>query len=422
MAIKNLFNGFLITILFSSLLTSNLILSQTWVQQTSGTAANLTDIHFLNTNTGYACGTGGVIVKTTNSGVNWNTLTTGITANLIKIKFFDANNGSAGGDKVIKTTNGGATWIVAYDTAYANDIHFLNQNEWWICSSSPHLNIKTTNAGLTWSAIGASDLIQTSIFFLNQNMGWISGKFVTGSFQPISVYRSTNGGNQWSSQYSQISQLNNGWVYDILFLDPNKGFALVWDFSLTKIITTTNGGANWISNPTPNKKQRNVFFFDGNTGWTCGDNGVIYKSMNGGINWVTETIPGNYLLNSICFPANETGWTCGDGGVILKTTNGGITGVQQTGTGIPKKFSLSQNYPNPFNPVTQINFDLPKTGLVNITIYNSLGKEIKQIVSKELFAGSYSIDWDASLNPSGIYFYKITAGEFTQTRKMVLVR
>lgn len=408
----------------------NMSYSQTWVQQNSGTSSAINDISFINSNTGFAACSGGLILKTTTSGANWFQINTGYNFNIIRIKFFDNNLGVAGGDKIIKTTNGGTNWILLYDTAYANDIQYLNQNEWWVSSNQPHRNIKTTNQGAAWSSIGNSDFIQPSIYFLNENTGWISGKFVTGSFIPSHVSKSTNGGLNWTMQYSQVSFQNNAWIYDILFLNQNKGFALYWDYTLTKIVMTTNGGTNWIETPTPNRKQKNIFFISDNIGWTCGDSGFIFKTMNGGNNWVIEQISSNFYLNAITFVTNETGWTCGANGVILKTTNGGISAIQQTSTEIPVKYSLSQNYPNPFNPSTQINFDIPKFSFVNLIVYDALGREIEQLVNEELNPGTYVYDWNASSYPSGIYFYKIMAGDpstgsgrgFTETKKMVLIK
>ncbi len=83
---------------------------------------------------------------------------------------------------------------------------------------------------------------------------------------------------------------------------------------------------------------------------------------------------------------------------------------------------FSQNYPNPFNPSTNINFTLPNTEFVTLKIYDILGKEVKTIVNEELSAGNYTKIWDANNLSSGVYFYKLTAGKFTETKKMMLVR
>jgi hypothetical protein len=90
--------------------------------------------------------------------------------------------------------------------------------------------------------------------------------------------------------------------------------------------------------------------------------------------------------------------------------------------GTPKKFELSQNYPNPFNPTTTISYNLPEAGNVTLIIYNLLGQEIKTLVNEYKEAGVYTINFDASQLDSGLYFYKLQVGSFTQTRKMTLVK
>ena len=89
---------------------------------------------------------------------------------------------------------------------------------------------------------------------------------------------------------------------------------------------------------------------------------------------------------------------------------------------LPTEYSLSQNYPNPFNPVTVIEYALPKSGEVRMIIYNLLGQEVARLVSGELDAGYHTVTWNASNVSSGIYFYRLQAGEFTRTRKMVLLK
>lgn len=102
--------------------------------------------------------------------------------------------------------------------------------------------------------------------------------------------------------------------------------------------------------------------------------------------------------------------------------NRNYIGITPISTEIPKDFALNQNYPNPFNPVTKIRFSIPKSSGVKITIYDALGKEIENIVNEFLKPGTYEADWDASGIPSGTYFYRITSGEFSQTKKMILVK
>lgn len=99
-----------------------------------------------------------------------------------------------------------------------------------------------------------------------------------------------------------------------------------------------------------------------------------------------------------------------------------IIGVEPISTEIPKLYSLSQNYPNPFNPSTKIKFDLPIKSFVKIIIYNSPGQEITQLVNQELTTGTYSVNWNASNYPSGVYFYRLTAGDYSETKKMILLK
>ena len=93
----------------------------------------------------------------------------------------------------------------------------------------------------------------------------------------------------------------------------------------------------------------------------------------------------------------------------------------------PNKYSLNNNYPNPFNPMTTISYDLPKDGFVNITIYDMMGRPVKIMVTGEQNAGVKSVQWDAIDSfgkpvSAGVYLYQIKAGEFVQTKKMVLLK
>jgi hypothetical protein len=97
-------------------------------------------------------------------------------------------------------------------------------------------------------------------------------------------------------------------------------------------------------------------------------------------------------------------------------------GIQPISSEIPVKFALYQNFPNPFNPVTQIKFDIAKSGNVKITIYDAIGRQVWDLLNEQLTPGTYRADWDASNYPSGVYFYKLTTEYYTQTKKMVLVK
>jgi hypothetical protein len=99
-----------------------------------------------------------------------------------------------------------------------------------------------------------------------------------------------------------------------------------------------------------------------------------------------------------------------------------FTGTSNNNNNVPREFKLSQNYPNPFNPVTVIKFDLPKGSHVLLQVYDANGRLVKVLMNDYRPAGVYNIEFDASSLSSGIYFYKLNAGEFADTRKMVVIK
>ncbi len=88
----------------------------------------------------------------------------------------------------------------------------------------------------------------------------------------------------------------------------------------------------------------------------------------------------------------------------------------------PLAFSLSQNYPNPFNPITKINYSIPQTSFVTMKVYDLLGKEIVTLVNEEKSVGNYEVEFNANNLSSGIYFYRIQAGNFIDTKKFILMK
>lgn len=131
------------------------------------------------------------------------------------------------------------------------------------------------------------------------------------------------------------------------------------------------------------------------------------------------TSTGNYTLNI------KTTGTGGMPPVHLRSFNIRVhnpIGITPIGTNVPTKFDLLQNYPNPFNPVTNIKFDIAKTGLVKLSVYDITGRQVAELINGEIQAGSYNYDFNASNLASGIYFYKLEAGNFNSIKKMILVK
>jgi len=146
---------------------------------------------------------------------------------------------------------------------------------------------------------------------------------------------------------------------------------------------------------------------------------------------VTRPVPcpgcGRTLVEAIGFYEDYLCLTSGNrttlnGCIINGVQYGQILNINLINTAIPQKFELLQNYPNPFNPVTYFGFRIAEFGLVKLTIYDALGKEIHVLVNQQLQPGIYEADWNASAFSSGIYFYTIMCGDFTETRKMLVIK
>ncbi|OGU84441.1 MAG: hypothetical protein A3K31_11025, partial [Ignavibacteria bacterium RIFOXYA12_FULL_35_25] len=111
-------------------------------------------------------------------------------------------------------------------------------------------------------------------------------------------------------------------------------------------------------------------------------------------------------------------WTNGE----KPEESGPVTSVREIDGGLPKSFSLEQNYPNPFNPSTTLRFTLPDAGNVTLSIYNLLGEKVEEVLNQELASGSYEVNFDASKLSSGVYLYTIKAGNYTASKKMILMK
>ena len=114
--------------------------------------------------------------------------------------------------------------------------------------------------------------------------------------------------------------------------------------------------------------------------------------------------------------SNNKGWT------VLSISSGPTDIEDATPTEIPREIVLHQNYPNPFNPSTTIAFDLPATEMVNIQVFDVMGRRVATLVDSELGAGSYNLHFDGATLPSGAYVYRLVAGAAVRTERMLLVK
>ena len=105
----------------------------------------------------------------------------------------------------------------------------------------------------------------------------------------------------------------------------------------------------------------------------------------------------------------------------MRTFNVIITSVEGENQ-LPTKFSLEQNFPNPFNPMTTIRYQIPELSFVTLKVYDVIGNEVATLINEEKTVGNYQVEFDASSLSSGIYFYRLQAGEFVETKKMILMK
>jgi len=140
----------------------------------------------------------------------------------------------------------------------------------------------------------------------------------------------------------------------------------------------------------------------------------VYATSNAGKTW------GYYTDNSSgCTMTGGATQSLRPNISLYLTTSTGVGSLQ---TGIPTKFDMKQNYPNPFNPVTKINYEIPKASHVSLKVFDILGREVASLVNGNMEAGYYTYDFDASTLSSGVYIYKITAGTFEKTMRMMVVK
>jgi len=397
-------------------LCSNVFPQTGWFTQTSATSEHLQSVCFVNDLTGWTVGYAGKILKTTNGGTNWISQTSPTSNPLLSVFFVSATQGWAVGlaGDIIATGNGGTNWILQTtgSTSALNSVYFISALTGWAAGEFM-TTLKTTNGGTNWTPLLSSSLPIKSVFFNNSLVGYIAGNGF--------LYKTTNGGLNWS-----VSVSNTAWfIYSVHFPagSLSTGYAVGMGSPSPPILKSTDSGANWSIQPVPlGNALTSVFFTNISTGWAAGWSGTIMYTSNGGTNWLDQLSNTGNSLRSIYFSSSTTGWAVGDLGTILKTTSGGITAIEPINNSIPEKYSLSQNYPNPFNPSTNIQFDIPKTSAVKLVVYDVLGKEISVLVSEELKAGTYNYIWNASALNSGLYFYKLSADKFTDTRKMVLIK
>ncbi|MCH3882506.1 T9SS type A sorting domain-containing protein [Tenacibaculum aquimarinum] len=341
---------------------------ETWVE-ISGPGEAIYDFHFLDENNGFATGDHGATYKTNDSGTSWVQIffQNGFVYNtsMYGIYFQDNNIGYATGarGRIIKTIDGGNTWT-PHSENY-NDfrqLQFINSNIGYAQSGSYFY--KTTDSGDNWNLVGALSL-GTSVLagdftFVNESIGYAT----TASTYGGHVFKTTDGGVTWIALNNGYDIIDEG-ITSIFFLDENIGF-ISGGFNSKKVMKTVDGGANWtqVSNQKFGHIQFvndlvgygnrignyygamyktidggdtwninfelegediNTFHFvDENNGYFVGDQGLIYKTNDGGTNWEELEIPYEWYTQ-VNFYSKNVGYIADEDGKLYKTENGGIS-------------------------------------------------------------------------------------------------
>ena len=413
----------------------------------TGTGANYPTVSVVDNNVVWiAGGQSGTpaLWRTTNGGTNFNAITPPASFDLTCLYAVSANecfvgdggsSGAIGGNaKLFRTTNAGANWILINQTGgtagFFNDIVFskVNPSDGIAVSNPPSGSgqafyvLKTTDGGNNWapespgSVTGSTGIWHCGIIYDASAYGF----GITGIIFP-QARATTTGGSSWqtfpviitgnpiaSFAYSDINTIALASTSSVVARTTDQG--LSWQ-------TVNSGGAasiKWISGTDVS------YFLSGS---------IIKKSTDEGATWNAMTIGGVTGLKHFDFAKvgdNVYGFGITSTGIVIKLTEN-ITGIKLVNENAPRQFKLYNNYPNPFNPSTKIKLSLPNPSeggalKTKLTIFDELGREVEILLNEQLNPGTYEVTFDASKYASGTYFYKLTAGDYTKTKKMMLIK
>lgn len=431
-----------ITLFFLIVYSINRIYPQTseWERISSPVNTSLTNLIFVNGSSGWAAGELGTIIKTSDGGRSWQVQNSTVPYFITDIYFVDENHGWAVTVKevfpfntlVLKTTNGGEEWIAEDfqdSSAFMRTIFFFDSLHGFIGGS---YIAETTDGGSTWNqaSIDSSLLSGYPIYkfnFYNEQLGFACG----GAIDIAGViWRTTDSGKNWAATGVSADQ-----VFDLFVIDSLNAITLSGDpegfFGIAKI-RTEDGGLNWGYEELPMfGLSFGLDYRTPNEGWSASGFKFLFTSDKGET-WIDKTIPDSSIIYDLQFVSAQKGFAVGGNGVILKYIPQTVS-VTEEPNGL-NSFNLHQNYPNPFNPSTKIKFTIPYLETSHhaslhtvLKVYDVLGNEVTTLIYEELPAGEYEVEFNSNSVfvpdlTSGLYFYQLQAGDFVQTKKMILLK
>ncbi len=325
------------------------------------------------------------------------------------------NNGT-----IVVSTNSGNTWVNAPQLTTAN-LYGTDHNYYIYAVGDNGTIVHCTYFGGTWS-------LQNSGTTRNLKAVTINAQFnsrVIAVGEKGTILRTMNGGFNWDNMslpdttfdFCDISQKGLYYSGNIICAVGTNG----------RIYKTTDFGDTWQqkSSGTTNT-LRKVYFHTLDSGAVAGDNGTIRLTTNGGETWYQDPnmiSPASRNYKSITFVNRQKGTFSALSDTLFFVSQNQVTvGIQPVNSELPTEFALAQNYPNPFNPVTKIMFKVASPTDVKLTIFDINGKEVQTLLNEKKGSGVYEVTWDAAGFTSGVYFYRIQTQDFTQTKKMIMIK
>jgi len=421
-------------IFFLTLLNSKLLPQNFWEEIDSPTSKTLNSIIFIDSLNGWVSGDSGLIIHTSNGGMDWETQYSNDSLNVVNIFFLNDQLGWGAawssfyepfGTFFLKTTNGGINWSSDYfriSNCFVNSFYFLDSLTGFAVGY-PNVFHRTTDGGSSWTNVKLDSSIVSgfpayTIKFYSPLYGYACGGFrdVAGI-----VWRTTDGGINWTTFADALASEP---LYDLQIFDSLYVIAIGGDpeYGASQVLTT-NGGETWeYTNLGVYWFPVNMGFRNVSEGWAPlgGQSKFLYTS-DSGANWSEIPTPDSADVVSICFPDSVHGFGIGRNGTIVKYLYRGPTNVIEKEESI-SDFYLLQNYPNPFNPSTTIKYSIAEDGFVKLAVYNMLGEQLTALVNTTQKAGKYEVSFNASNFSSGVYLYRIESSNFTSSKKLILLR